>query len=1017
MRAFGLFRLAAAAALIVAPPGARAGTVSPEVQSAVARAAGAVPVLVTLRTRAGRSAEVTRAFAASGFEVRRRLSNAPVVTGDATAAGVSALAARPDVLHVGLDHLVRPAGQVGTAQIGADRLLGIGVTGLGRSIAIVDSGIDLQHPDLRQKNGLPWPGTNIADGDDDLADCSGHGTEVAGVLAGPQGTTPDAGLYVLKVFSARDGCRTALASDVLAAVDWVVSHAPGTDLDAINLSLADDTLRAGFCDGEDPAGTAVFDSARAAGLGVVAAAGNDGQTGGLPWPACLSSVASVGMVYSLSNGPVEWGGTASCTDVVTGPDVVPCASNTGRALSVLAPGVAWTTTIAGGGQTSGFSGTSAAAPAAAGALLLARQARPFADPALAVDLLRATGVPVRDARTALTVPRLDLGAALDSSTPVAGRCANAEIPDGAPDGLVCDALVSSLVGNVSTILLALAIDHPDPSQLVVTLEGPDGTRVTVLDHARHAGEAVRDVFGLTAPTVEPLSDFAGQLLEGPWHLTVTDTVPGGSGRVVGWALFAEPSIPEPEPDFPVATSFVATSVHRIGALGAFYTTDLRLFNADPAATHDVLLRFSPVDGGPPRTITVKLLPLTTRAMDDVVHDAFRMDGYGPLFLNAAPSVVAVTRTATTAPRGGSFGLAIPAADAASVAGAGSTVVLVPAFRSTGFRVNVGVTEITGQPASVEILLRDASGALRALVPRDVPAGGLVQVNDIYGMTGLPPGEADRIDVRVAFGAGRISAWATPVDNSTNDGSWVAAHSPASSLLIPATARASGQYGSRFVTDLKISNAGPATTRVEIAFSPASGGPSYAPATVTLAGYETRAYDDVLGTLFSPTQDVAGALRITALDAGSVYASTRTSTSDGGRSYGLAIDPASAGAQAGPGRQLALTFLSSSPARRTNVGFVETGGAATSLRASLLAPDGTLQATLDFSLAAYQAVQWTDVFATMQAAPLPDASLVVDVLSGGSAVAYAILLDNRTNDASYFPATLVPAAPTAPAAAR
>ena len=121
----------------------------------------------------------------------------------------AALALRQDVVHVGFDRLVRPAGQIGTAQIGADRLLGLGVTGRGRSIAIVDSGIDVTHPDLKPQAGSAWPGWNFADNDGNLADCSGHGTEVAGVIAGPQGLAPDAGLVVLKVFSLRDGCRSA----------------------------------------------------------------------------------------------------------------------------------------------------------------------------------------------------------------------------------------------------------------------------------------------------------------------------------------------------------------------------------------------------------------------------------------------------------------------------------------------------------------------------------------------------------------------------------------------------------------------------------------------------------------------------------------------------------------------------------------------------------------------------------------------------------------------------------------
>ncbi len=331
-------RLALVAALTLASPLARAGDVSPEVVRAVRRGDARIPVVVTLRAVEGRRAATSAELATSGLAVRRRLSSAPVVAGDASAAGIAALAARPDVLHVGFDRLVRPTGQVGTAQIGADRLLAIGVTGLGRSVGIVDSGLDLQHPDLKPPAGTAWPGVNVADGTDDLTDCSGHGTEVAGVLAGPQGIAPEAGLVVLKVFSSRDGCSTARASDVLAAVDWAVAHAPGSDLEAINLSLADDAPQKGFCDADDPAGVAVFASARDAGLVVVAAAGNDGKTDGLPWPACLSSVASVGMVYSLSNGPVQWGGAAGCSDLVTGPDVIPCASNTGSALALLAPG-------------------------------------------------------------------------------------------------------------------------------------------------------------------------------------------------------------------------------------------------------------------------------------------------------------------------------------------------------------------------------------------------------------------------------------------------------------------------------------------------------------------------------------------------------------------------------------------------------------------------------------------------------------------------------------------------------
>ena len=221
-------RLAVAAAFLFGYPAARAGDVSPELQRALA-GAGRAPILVTLRPAAARRPAALQDFAASGFEIRRRFTTAPVLTGDATAAAVAALAARADVLHVGLDRVVRPAGQVGTAQMGVDRLQAIGVTGAGRSVAVVDSGIDLGHPDLDAPGAAPWPGANLADGNDDLSDCSGHGTEVAGVLAGPQGVAPASGLVVLKVFSARDGCKTARSSDVLAAVEWAVGAVKAID--------------------------------------------------------------------------------------------------------------------------------------------------------------------------------------------------------------------------------------------------------------------------------------------------------------------------------------------------------------------------------------------------------------------------------------------------------------------------------------------------------------------------------------------------------------------------------------------------------------------------------------------------------------------------------------------------------------------------------------------------------------------------------------------------------------------
>ncbi|MFI5119374.1 MAG: S8 family peptidase [Thermoanaerobaculia bacterium] len=996
MNVQALLRSAAAAALVLGPPAARAAVVSPEIEARVRSGQARIPVVVSFRKGAERP----------GFSVTRRLVNAPVVAGWATAADIAALSARRDVIHVGFDRLVRPAGQIGAAQIGADKLLGLGVTGQGRSVAIVDSGIDLSHPDLKPPSGSGWPGWNFADNNGDLADCNGHGTEVAGVVAGPQGVAPAAGLVVLKVFGGSDGCRSARASDVLGAVDWAVSNREAWNIEAINLSLADDSSHRAFCDAEDPAGAYTFAAARAAGLAAVAASGNDGQSSGLPWPACFSDVSAVGMVYSASSGSVAWSGPPSCEDALSGPDIVPCASSSGPGLSMLAPGVGWTTTAAGGGRTAIFSGTSASAPVATGAVLLTRQARPLADPALAFDLLRSTGVPVLDNRTGRITPRLDLSAALTATTPI-GSCGGAAIPDGTGEELVCEAVVSALAGRVSSVAVALSIDHPDVTQLVVSLSGPDGANILLMNRGGRPGDALREVFGRTREPVEPLSSFAGRPAAGAWRLRVLDVVPGASaGRLVSWALLVEPEVPPADAPFPDATAVIPTSAHVIGRLGAFFTTDLRLFNTDPANARTVFMRFQPASAGPARTVSMTMPPLSTRALDDVLGNTFRTAGYGPLFLSAPPSVIAASHTATTAVRGGAFGLSIPAASPADAAGAGTTITLVPVFRDTGFRVNVGLTEVTGQEAVAEIVVKDGHGAVRAVLPETVPAGGLLQVNDIYATASLPPDAADRFEIRVVSGAGRIVPFATPVDDSSNDGSFAGASVAGADLLLPAVARADGRFGARFVTDLKVANPGASPVRVKVSLFPTSGG-AFSPVLVTLAGGETRFLDDALGQLFAPASDVAGALRLTALDGAAILASSRTYTLDGARSYGVAIDPVSVSGEAVPGRTLALTFLSGSALQRTNVGFVETGGAVTRVRVSLLTSSGVAVATRTLALGPNEAVQWNDVFAEMSTPPLEQASLLVDVLDGGSATAWATLVDNRTNDGSYFSATLVP----------
>lgn len=999
-----------AAALAAGAGGPR---VSPEVLSRLSSGEASVPVLVLLRQPAEAAAAARPDLrAVPGFVVSRTLRTAPVVSGELSLQGLLGLSSRPEVEAVAVDGTVRPAGQVGTAQIGADRMTALGMTGLGRSVAIVDSGLDVTHPDFASTDGRTPKvrgGISFTGAEDDLSDCGGHGTEVAGVVAGPQGVAPDASLVVLKVFGRSGDCQHARSSDVLAAVDWAVANRQRLGIDVLNLSLSDDVAHTGFCDASDPVGAAVFGAARRAGLAVVAAAGNDGHPDAVAWPACLSDVSAVGMVYSVSVGPTAWGGGAGCEDGQTGPDVVPCASNAGSALSLLAPGVRWVSPTAGGGRTASFSGTSAAAPAAAGALLVARQARAMSDPALAADLLRSSGVPVSDPKSGRVAARIDLSAAHDSTSPVTGACAPAQIPDGAPGGTVCEGWVSSLVGTVAGLSVSLSIDHPDPTQLVATLTGPDGTSVLLMNRTGAAGRAVREVFGRTSAPIEPLSSFAGRPLAGAWRLQVLDTVPGSVGRVVSWALHLEPPVPRTpgRPPRPVQT--IPTAARAAGRFGSFFLTDVRLFNSDTASPAAVRLYFVPAgqDGREASRVLDLVLPsLGTRVLDDLLGNAFRVSGAGPVHVEAPAGVVSFSRTRTTGPGGGSYGVGVGSVSPGSATSRTSAPLhLVVPFGESGSRVNVGLTELSGSDAVVEVIVRDARGARRGTVFRELPALSGAAVNDIYPAIGAAPASTDRFEIRVSGGEGRVAAFATAVDNVSNDGVFVAAAEPAATQVVPAVSLSAPETGP--TTELKIANPGSTPVRVRVELLPSAGADA-PPALIVLGAGETRVYPRVLAGLFGIDGPASGSLRLTSVESGTFLAASRNSApAPSGGTYGLAVGPSALRTVAETGQRLAISFLGTTPESRSRVELVESAGFSTRVRLTLLDVTGETLGRGDVELAPRQVLGIDDLFAALDAPTRREASALVEVLSGGAVSAHVLRVDEVTLDAVLVPAVLVP----------
>ncbi|MDQ5841787.1 MAG: S8 family serine peptidase, partial [Chloroflexota bacterium] len=528
------------------------------------------------------------------FHPRHYYESFSLVSGRATREGVIRLANRPDVAWVTLDGTRRRfqvTPQASQTLIHSDAANAAGVTGAGQAVAVLDTGVDYT---VTQLGGSPFPnakvvgGMDTADEDSDPMDCDedGHGTSVSGIIAGPTGVAPDAKIVAIKVFSSNDAtnstCKdTAFVSDIIQGINFAISHRAEFQIGTINMSLGaepEDATDQGYCDSSEPAERDAIDSAVAADIAVVVSSGNGLFQHSMAAPACISSAVSVGAVYSLDTALVRWG---DCSDEPVSRDLVTCFSNSNTNLSLLAPGAFWNTVGKGGRTVPNFGGTSASAPAAAGAFALLRQARPDLTAFGALGVLRSTGKPVNDHRNNIITPRIDTLAAVQLA---AGRFGGfIGVPVAVPDGTgsaSATAVVAGLSGSVASVRVWAQIDHPDPRELRLTLTGPDGTSVLLHDRSGALQQPINALYGLTDVSAQSLSVFQGRQANGTWTLAVEDQVAGATGRIRNFSVTVFPG--QPVVAIPAQTDgSVLPVVGRVQGT-KFFLSDVRLYNPTAA---------------------------------------------------------------------------------------------------------------------------------------------------------------------------------------------------------------------------------------------------------------------------------------------------------------------------------------------------------------------------------------------------------------------------------------------------
>lgn len=254
--------------------------------------------------------------------------------------------------------------QWGPVKVGAHRARRLAKDGKPVVVAVIDSGVDPNHPDLE---GVVYPGINVIKNNKDAMDDLGHGTHVAGTIAarglegqGLTGVARDVRILPIKVLNSFGfGTNEDINKGIQAAIDWVGPD--GEKVEVINMSLGSDSEYG------DPVQGELIQKARESGISIVSASGN----------AALSQVG----------WPARWADNIAVGAIDADESLAPF-SNYGPGQDFVAPGVNIFSTVS--SQRRGFlkknklydeySGTSMASPHVAGVVAFIKSQYPDLTP-------------------------------------------------------------------------------------------------------------------------------------------------------------------------------------------------------------------------------------------------------------------------------------------------------------------------------------------------------------------------------------------------------------------------------------------------------------------------------------------------------------------------------------------------------------------------------------------------------------------------------------------------------------
>jgi hypothetical protein len=486
---------------------------------------------------------------------------------------------------------------------------------------------------------------------------------------------------------------------------------------------------------------------------------------------------------------------------------------------------------------------------------------------------------------------------------------------------------------------------------------------------------------------------------------------------------------------PPANALIIPSVGHLDGINSHWQSDIRVANTSQQ-TARYQLTFTPDDAakGVKQTL-INVDPGVTTALDDIIKTWYGVGSLGesangvleirPLDnpakggpanddVNVSFSTVASSRTYNIAsssvagtlgqfipaiPFGNFIGRALDANHAATVLG------LQQIAQNDAYRTNVGVVEASGQPVTVLISAFDAKGNKLLDFPLELKGGEQRQLNSFLAQNKISLSDG-RLEVKVASGDGKVTAYASVVDNKSGDPLFISGvplgQNSFDHFVLPGVADLNTGTAA-WRTDMRIFNPSTTPQFVTLNFYPQNSSGTSQLAAMTINPGEIKKLDNTMGSVFN-LSNTGGAVHVTTGGPTPLVVTGRTYNFTSNGTFGQFIPAMTSADAVGKGeRGLQVLQAEDSVRYRTNLGIAEVTGKPATVEVQVILPDSKISPSTQIPIPANGFVQMP-VIQSLGLTNVYNARISLRVVDGeGKISAYGSVIDQITQDPTYVPA--------------